>query len=81
LQVIRPGYLIFATGAFRVKIDKKKMKMPMGHPSMGKILPKRLKDFYAKTNDQPIYAGFKNKVDVHAGISGKNGVEYQGIVG
>ncbi|PID28325.1 MAG: heme anaerobic degradation radical SAM methyltransferase ChuW/HutW [Candidatus Cloacimonadota bacterium] len=59
-------------------IDKIK-KMPMGHIPMGKILPKKMKDFYANTGDKPIYAGFKNKVDVHAGISGKMVLNTKGL--
>ncbi|MEA2012831.1 MAG: heme anaerobic degradation radical SAM methyltransferase ChuW/HutW [Verrucomicrobiota bacterium] len=45
-----------------------------GVHSKGKNLeqrkPKTIDDFYANTGKSPIYAGFKNKVSVHAGMSG-----------
>ncbi len=33
--------------------------------------PRQLFDFFANTGDNPLYAGFKNEVGVHAGMSGK----------
>lgn len=44
--------------------------MPLKHPVIKNLIPKKIDDFYANTDDEPIYAGFKNKVDVHVGISG-----------
>ncbi len=45
-----------------------------GVHSKGKNLeqskPKSIEDFYANTDKSAIYAGFKNKVSVHAGMSG-----------
>lgn len=32
---------------------------------------RKLESFFANTDDEPIYAGFKNTVSVHAGLSGK----------
>jgi anaerobilin synthase len=58
---------------------KKIRKMPINHPAIKNIIPKKMEDFYANTDDKPIYAGFKNKVDVHAGVSGKMVLNTKGL--
>ncbi len=41
------------------------------HQHHNKKTEKSISDFYAKTDDKPIYSGFFSKANVHAGMSGK----------